>query len=280
VNPVLHFLGPEGTFAHAAALAVQSREYPGAVLKAVPTIVGVFEEVSVVPGSLGVVPIENSTEGSVSFTLDALLEHPSLYIIGEEVVEVEQCLLGTGALSTIKTVHSHPHGLAQCKRWLRANLPHASLVASSSTAAAALAVRGDSEHAAIASALAGQLAGLNILVRGVQDRTRNATRFLVLGHQPASPTGNDKTSLVFSTPHQQGALHKVLGLFAQHGINLSKIESRPMPDAMWQYVFFADLAGHQDDLPLASALNQLREHGHMLRVFGSYPTAPGFAAQA
>lgn len=273
MSPTLYFLGPEGTFAHSAALAVKRRAYPNADLRAVPTIVGVFEEVSAAPDSVGVVPIENSTEGSVSFTLDALLEHERLHIIGEEIVRVEQCLLGLEKLSEITAVHSHPHALAQCKRWLRAHLPKATLVSSTSTAAAAFAVQAGAGRAAIASALAGQLAGLQILARGVQDTQQNATRFLVLGHTPAPLTGHDKTSLVFSTPHEQGALHRVLGIFAAAGINLSKIESRPQPDALWQYVFFADLEGHQDSPELGPALKQLRAHGQMLRVLGSYPTA-------
>jgi chorismate mutase/prephenate dehydratase len=273
VNSTLYFLGPEGTFAHAAAQSVAAREHSAEKLHAVSTIVGVFEEVAQDVESRGIVPIENSTEGSVNFTLDALLDFDRLNIVGEEIIAVEQCLLGSGNIADVEVVHSHPHALAQCKHWLRQYLPHARLISTSSTAAAALAVRDTPHHAAIGSELAASIATLAVLARGIQDRKRNATRFIVLGHQTAPASGNDKTSLVFTTRHERGALHRVLAIFDAHGINLSKIESRPMPDSLWQYVFFVDLEGHQSAPNVASALQILRDNQQVLRIFGSYPAA-------
>ncbi len=272
----LFYLGPEGTFAHSAALSVHQRLLEAGddfKLSASTSIVSVFDDVSQDTQALGVVPIENSTEGSVSFTMDALVEHDELCIVGEETLRVEQCLLGCGSLDQVQSVLSHPHGLAQCKRWLHQHLPQAKLVTTNSTAAAAHAVQEQPEAAAIASELAGQLAGLSVLARGVQDRKRNATRFLVLGHAPVAGSGNDKTSIVFSTPHERGALYRALGVFDRHQINLSRIESRPMADAMWEYVFFADLEGHQGDPNVTAALAELAADEQMLRVLGSYPAA-------
>lgn len=275
MTDALYFLGPEGTFAHAAAQAVQRRHGGPAksTLTAVSAIFGVFEQVARDEAALGVVPIENSTEGSVSFTLDALTEFESVLIVGEEVLPVEQCLLGSGTIGDICAVRSHPHGLAQCKRWLRAHLPNVELIPESSTAAAAHAVGDRPDQAAIASELAGQVAGLSLLVRGVQDGEQNATRFLVLGRRQPPPTGADKTSVVFRTRHERGALYSVLGVFNDHGINLSRIESRPMPGALWEYVFFADLEGHADSPAVAGALARMTYEEHKVRVLGSYPAA-------
>lgn len=274
MNPdQIFFLGPAGTFAHSAALAAQRRVGASCGLTASTSIVSVFEKVSLHPASLGVVPIENSAEGSVSFTLDALLEHQELRIVGEVVLDIEQCLLGEGSLSAVSTVVSHPHGLAQCKRWLHQNLPEAALIPSTSTAAAALQVRGQPEAAAIASELAGELAGLKVLVRGVHDRRENSTRFIVLGREVPGRTGHDKTSIVFQTPHERGALCRVLSVLDDAGLNLSRIQSRPMPGELWQYVFFADLEGHEEDEEVTRAFAAIRASGHQLRVFGSYPAA-------
>jgi chorismate mutase/prephenate dehydratase len=265
----VHFLGPEGTFAHAAALTEfhgGERLVPGA------SVLDVFETVAKNPAHLGVVPIENSIEGSVSLTLEALSEGAN-QIVREIVIEVEQCLVSAGTLAQVRTVMSHPHALAQCKHWLRTNLPKAELVTTPSTAAAAFAARGQPHQAAVASALAGKLAGLQALAHGIQDRPHNATRFVVLGHEMPAPSGADKTSILFDAPHQRGALHRVLGLFDSHGINLSRIESRPMAGEMWHYVFYADLEGHCLDPNVAAALAELRAGKHALRVLGSYPLA-------
>ncbi len=270
MSRVVHFLGPEGTFAHAAALA-----HFGSTATLTPgqSVLDVFETVTANAEDLGVVPIENSIEGSVSLTLEALADDASPLIVGEIIVAVEQCLLGTGNMADIRGVMSHPHGLAQCKHWLRKNLPDAERVTTASTAAAAFAVRGRPELAAVASELAGKLAGLQVLAKGIQDGKRNATRFVVLGHQLPSSTGSDKTSILFDTPHERGALHGVLGVFERHGINLSRIESRPMPGELWHYVFYADLEGHRDDPNVSAALAELATRERQVKVLGSYPTA-------
>lgn len=277
---IVHFLGPEGTFAHAATLSAFGR---GATLVPGKTVLAVFEAVtrhapptaepSISGEHLGVVPIENSIEGSVSLTLEALTEPDAPRITGEIIVEVEQCLLGSGTLEQVRSVASHPHALAQCKRWLHEHLPDAERVTTPSTAAAAEMVAGKPEQAAIASALAARCFDLNVLCRGIQDRPHNATRFIVLGHHTPAATGADKTSIVFDAPHERGALHRILGIFDQHDVNLSRIESRPLAGEMWRYVFFADLEGHQGDANVAAALTQLANQGRSLRVLGSFPRA-------
>jgi prephenate dehydratase len=222
---------------------------------------------------LGVVPIENSIEGSVSLTLEALAESTAVQVVGELVVEVEQCLVSDGELSQISGVLSHPHGLAQCKRWLRQHLPAAELVTTHSTAAAAQQVKGRPDLAAVCSALAGKLAGVKLLAKGIQDRAHNATRFFVLGHEMPQATGDEKTSILFDAPHERGALHRVLGIFNDFDINLTRIESRPMPGEMWHYIFYADLEGHASAHNVRGALNELRAARSTLKVLGSYPRA-------
>lgn len=276
-DQTVYYLGPQGTFTHAATLrAFQS----GARFEPIADIPGVFEALARDEHAFGVVPIENSIEGSVSFTLEALTEGGAPNIVGEIIVEVEQCLLGVGELAGVREVLSHPHALAQCKHWLRQNLPRAKLTSSGSTAGAAFTVRGRPEAAAIASALAAQQAGIPIIARGISDRRDNATRFLILGRATPSATGRDKTSIVFGAPHRRGALYRLLGIFDHHDINLSRIESRPMPGHMWQYIFFADLEGHRDDMSLNAALQQLQANAPMLRVLGSYPRAPALNEDA
>lgn len=265
---LVHFLGPEGTFAHSAAL----KYFADAAVTLAPEndILSVFDAVRANPNALGVVPIENSIEGSVSLTLEALLEHTELRIVGEVTVNVEQCLVGFGPLHVIDTVYSHPHGLAQCKHWLRAHLPNAKRTALGSTSAGAFLVKNEPRSAAIASELAARLAGVPVLHRAIQDGKQNATRFFVLGRTLPPPSGDDQTSVVFGAAHRQGALYEILGIFAQEGINLSRIESRPKPGRMWQYIFYADLEGHADDPRLSKALARLNEQAPMCRVLGTY----------
>lgn len=261
------YLGPPGTFTHMAA-----RKAFGLAASYVETatIAGVFDAVSRGAAPYGVVPIENSTEGGVTFTLDCLLES-DVRIRAELVLDVAQCLVGrTPALGSIQRVYSHPQALAQCRAWLSENLPAAQLVVSQSTAAAAREASADPAGAAIASALAAELQGLAVIREGVQDRAHNKTRFLVIGRTDAPATGNDKTSLVFSTPHEQGALRRALELFDAEGINLCRIESRP-GEKLWEYVFFTDIEGHRSDPKVARALERLGEHCAMVKVLGSYP---------
>lgn len=268
----VYYLGPEGTFCHEAAL----RSFPpGTQFFPCPTILAVFEETVVDRERRGVVPVENTIEGGVGLTSEGLLDSPDMCIIGEVVVEVEHCLISEGTLETIRTVESHPHALPQCKRWLHEHLPHAAQVAVSSTALSAQRARGNPEQAGIASALAARLAGVPVVARAIQDRSQNATRFVLLGYETPAPTGADKTSIVFSAPHERGALYRSLEVFDQNDINLTRIESRPDPNRMWQYVFFVDLLGHQDDAPVRRALDALRARSPWLRVLGSYARHDG-----
>jgi chorismate mutase/prephenate dehydratase len=268
--PRVVYLGPVGAFSHEAA-----REYfsDSAELIAVPSIPAVFEAVARGEGQWGVVPIENSIEGGVTFTQDTLLETP-LSLCGEVMVDIEQCLL-TNAPDPlrIERVYSHPQGLAQCRKWLAAHLPHAAQMPTGSTVQAAHLVRDDLSAGAIASRVAGALAGVRVAQAAIQDRKPNVTRFVVLGTTRPEPTGNDKTSLVFSTPHEQGALVRALQIFDQARINLCRIESRPRGGETWQYVFFVDLEGHCGEERVRNALAALGDRSDMVRVLGSYPRA-------
>lgn len=266
----VHYFGPPGTFTHMAARAAfgDDARYADA-----GTIAGVFEAVARRQADFGVVPIENSTEGGVTFTLDSLLEIP-LQIRRELILDVAQCLVGVNDdFSQIAHVYSHPQALAQCRLWLAKNLPHAGLVIAPSTSAAARDVASNPRAAAISSQLAAELAGLQVIRHGIQDREENATRFIVIAEQDAPRTGSDKTSLFFSTPHQRGALRKVLEVFDEEGINLTRIESRPAQKKRWEYVFFVDLEGHRSDPAVARALERLQAECGLLRVLGSYPRA-------
>ncbi len=269
-RPKVAFLGPLGTFTHEAALA----HFGAAVeLDGQPSIPAVFEAVARGEAAWGVVPIENSIEGGVNFTQDTLLE-TTLSLCGEVMVDVEQCLLGEALeRAAIERVYSHPQGLAQCRRWLLAHLPNAMPIPTASTAQAAHVIKGDAKGAAIASRLAAELAGVRIMATAIQDRKPNVTRFAVLGTASAPRSGNDKTSLVFSTPDERGALVRALRIFDRAGINLCRIESRPRGGETWQYVFFVDLEGHQQDEPVRGALSELEDQSEMVKVFGSYPRA-------
>ncbi|HEU4579071.1 MAG TPA: prephenate dehydratase [Polyangiaceae bacterium] len=264
------YLGPEGAFCHEAA-----REYfsDRAALVPVASIPAVFEAVARGEGQWGVVPIENSIEGGVNFTQDTLLES-ALELCGEVMVDIEQCLL-TNAPDPlrIQRVYSHPQGLAQCRKWLAAHLPEAAQIPTGSTVAGAHLVKDDPGAGAIASRVAGTLAGVRLAYAAIQDRKPNVTRFVVLGTSGPAATDNDKTSLVFSTPHERGALVRALQIFDEAGINLCRIESRPRGGETWQYVFFVDLEGHRSHENVRRALDALSTRSDMVRVLGSYPRA-------
>lgn len=275
------YLGPEGTNTHAAALALCERERqhvastkggPGLQLKALPTIRAVFEAVAGGSAAWGVVPIENSTEGGVAQTLDCLFEL-SPVICDEYVAEIHHFLMGAPGSSTqtCKQVLSHPQALAQCRNWLQAALPHAEPIAVASTSAAARQAAENPEQFAIASELAAELYGLTILARNIEDHEHNATRFVAIALDDAPPTGRDKTSLVFTTRHERGALRRVLTVLDDAGINLTRIESRPLPHQRWEYAFFTDFEGSRHEPRVASALEQLRSTCRIVKVLGSYP---------
>ncbi len=269
------YLGPEATFTHMAV----KRQF-GLSARAIPmgTISGVFDEVARGLADFGVVPVENSTEGVVNHTLDTFLVS-ELKISAEIVMAVDHCLLLRGGLELgeVERVYSHPQGLAQCRRWLTANLPRATLVEAPSTAEAARLARDDARGAAGASELAGKLFDLVVARRGIADVAQNVTRFLVIGSRQAEPTGRDKTSILLELGDQPGILYKVLEPFARRGINLSKIESRPSRRRPWEYVFFVDIDGHQRDAEVAAAIDEVARACSSLKVLGSYPRAEAAA---
>lgn len=264
------FLGPPGTFTHMAA---QSAFGLAPRYQELATIGAVFDAVERGHARYGVVPIENSTEGGVTFTLDELVGR-AVRIWGEVVVDVAHCLLRErGDLTGIERVYSHPQALAQCRAWLGKNLPAAELVPAASTAAAARQARGDPAGAAIASRLSAELEGLGVVRAPVQDRTQNATRFAILALEEHPPTGDDKTSIVYSLKHERGALRATLALLEARGLNLTRIESRPHPERLWEYLFFTDFEGHSSDPEVGAAIAALAELSPSVKVLGSYPRA-------
>lgn len=267
--PRVAYMGPPRSFSHAAAL---QRFADRALFVVTRTIADAIEAVTEDQADVAVVPIENTIEGGVNATLDALFDS-ELSISAEFVLDVELCLLARDEdLSQIRRVSSHPQPLGQCKQWLRAHLPHADIVVASSTTAAAEEAAKDPHTAAVGSRLAAEI-GLRVVHERIQDREGNATRFVLVGKRLTAPTGHDKTTLVFSTPHERGALRRVLEVFDAEGLNLTRIESRPLQGQRWEYAFFTDLEGHREEPAVQRALERLREGGAMVRVLGSYPRA-------
>ena len=265
------YLGPAGTFTFRAAEAAAQVRF-GSFVDYVPgrTVEEVFLLTDRGEADYGVVPVENSTEGSVGQTLDMFIDSP-LKICSEILLWITHHLIGRGPLEEVKRIYSHPQALAQCRRWLTTNLPRAETIESSSTSAAAQRAAGESESAAIGTEEAAAQNGLPLLARGIQDQAHNATRFLLLGKQVPAPTGNDKTSILFSVRDRAGALHDVLSSFASRRINLTRIESRPSRRQPWEYVFFVDLGGHPDDPPVAAALEELQGACTTVKVLGAWP---------
>jgi chorismate mutase/prephenate dehydratase len=263
------YLGPEATYSHMA-----SREQFGAGASFVPvhTIPQVFEEVEREQAEFGVVPIENSTDGVVTHTLDRFLESP-LRIAAEICLDVNHCLMSKhGDPRRVRRIVSHPQGLAQCRRWIATHYPEATLHESASTAGAAREAATTEDTAAIASALAADVYGLAVLAESIQDLSFNATRFVVIGNDDsAEPSGDDKTSAVFSIRDEVGILHHMLEPFSENRINLTRIESRPLKGKPWEYVFFLDFLGHRQEPRVKKALAKLDRLCQMLKVLGSYP---------
>jgi chorismate mutase/prephenate dehydratase len=262
------YLGPEATFTHLAAVKRFGRSVEYMPAK---TIGEVFSEVEKGQADFGVVPVENSTEGMVSHTLDSFVES-SLRICGEIFLEVSHHLLSRAqSLGEIRRVYSHPQALAQTRKWLESNLPCSEVIEVLSTAAAAQRAKDDDQGAAIASELAAELYGLSILRSRIEDYPENYTRFLVIGKDLAPRSGDDKTSILFSIRDQVGALHRILEPFAAKGINLTKIESRPSKIRAWDYIFYIDFEGYAEDEPTSEVLGELEKECVMLKVLGSYP---------
>ena len=262
------FLGPKATFSHLATMQQFGLSAELVPLKSIPAV---FEEVEKGKALYGVVPVENSTEGVVSHTLDMFVES-GLKITAEILLEVHHDLLSrTGRLEDIKKVYSHPQPLAQCRQWLDDNLPGVPVVDVASTATAAQIVSDDYTAAAIASELAGSLYDLKTARSRIEDQVNNFTRFLVIAKNGVERSGNDKTSVLFSVKDEPGILCRMLEPFAKRGINLSKIESRPFKKKAWEYIFFLDLFGHASDPEVAAALEELKECCQFIKVLGSYP---------
>lgn len=260
--------GPEATFTHQAAI----RRF-GASLRYSPqkTIADVFAEVSRNRADYGVVPVENSTEGLETQTLDMLVDS-DLHVVSQIVMPIQQCLLSNSQRRAIKKVFSHPQALGQCRSWLQNNLPKVEVIETSSTTRAAGLAAQEAHAAAIASSLAAERYNLRILEADIQDNTANITRFFVLGRQCSPPTGHDRTSILFSVAHQAGALHRVLAPFRRYKINIVKIESRPAKKA-GECFLFVDCDGHIDDRKLARALEDISPCCKFLKVLGSYPNS-------
>jgi chorismate mutase/prephenate dehydratase len=265
------YLGPEATYTHMAV----KRQF-GLSARAIPngTIAAVFEEVARGGADFGVVPVENSTEGVVNHTLDNFLTS-DLKISAEIILEVSHCLLVRPGveLAHVERVYSHPQALAQCRRWLSANLPRAAIVEAASTSEAARQAAGDVHGAAVASELAAKLYELTALRRSIADNAQNVTRFLVIGQKQAEPTGRDRTSILLELRDEPGILYRVLEPFARRGVNMSKIESRPSKRRPWEYVFFIDVDGHARDEQVAAAIEEVARACTSLKVLGSYPRA-------
>lgn len=264
------FLGPNGTFSEQAVF-----KHFGHSVKGLPfaSIEEVFTEVEAGHADFGVVPVENSGQGTLQSTLDMFLSSP-LKICGEVELRVHQHLLSrSGRLEDIERVYSHPMSLAQCQAWLRQHLPRAERIPVASNAEAARRARNADDAAAIAGLNAGQAYGLRVIAGPIEDRPDNTTRFLVVGRELFPPSGHDRTSLLVFVADQPGALYGLLSPLAQRGLSLNRIESRPAHTGRWQYAFFIDVLGHAEEAPLSEALAELGEFASQVRVLGSYPVA-------
>jgi chorismate mutase/prephenate dehydratase len=263
------YLGPQGSFSHLAAVEKfgSSVEY-----EPVTDIRGVFEEVTRQRADFGIAPIENSVHGGVIDTLDALLETDA-QICAEINRAIHHNLLANCPLEAVEKVYSKPEVFTQCQRWLsETNLSHKTVPVASTSKAAEMA-REEPIAAAIGSTLAADLYHLKVICANIEDNANNVTRFFVIGRVPARPTGEDKTSIVFTTRDEPGALVNVLDAFRQAGVNMSFIQSRPSKKRNWEYYFFADLKGHQNDPALQAGFTAARTHCLRLNVLGSYPRA-------
>ncbi len=264
------FLGPQATYTHIAAM-----QQFGLSAQLVPlkSISSVFEEVSRGRASYGVVPVENSNEGVVSHTLDMFMSS-DLKIIAEILLPVSHDLLNlSGEADDVRKVISHPQAIGQCRSWLEESLPDIPLVDASSTAFAAQQAAEDASVAAIASESAASLYGLRVVKHKIEDNPNNFTRFLIIGSELQGPSGNDKTSIMFSVKDQAGILYHMLEPFSKRDINLAKIESRPTKGKAWEYIFFLDMVGHVQDEKISGAVEELRESCQFLKILGSYPKA-------
>lgn len=266
---VIAYLGPQGTFTHLAAIKKfgKKAEYIDA-----DSIKDVFDKVEKGESDYGVVPIENSIEGVINYTLDMFLES-DLKICSEILMDIKHCLLVGENNKTIRRIYSNQQVFAQCRGWLMKRYPKVELVPTTSTAKAAEIVKQDRLGACIGSRMLASLYGLRIIASGIEDMAQNITRFLVISAQDSLPSGDDKTSILFSVKDRVGALHDALSFFKRYKINLTKIESRPSKKKLWEYYFFADFEGHYQDVNVRKALDDLEKICVFVKVLGSYPKA-------
>jgi chorismate mutase/prephenate dehydratase len=264
------YLGPQGTFSEMAL----GRQF-GAAVEAQPcaSIDDVFRAAETGIAQYAVVPVENSTDGAIGRTLDLLLATP-LKICAEVVLRVQQNLMAKRpSMKAIRKVYSHPQSLAQCHGWLAQNLPGAKRVPLASNAEAARVAAKEAGAAAIGPEIAAARYGLKLLARSIEDDPKNRTRFLVLGSHDAGASGKDRTSLVMTAHNKPGSLHDLIASFAAHGVSMTRLESRPARTGQWEYYFYVDLEGHQQDPKVARALAELRDKAPFVKIFGSYPAA-------
>lgn len=272
------YLGPAGTFSEEAAIAFAGGRADTTFLplSSIPAVVTAIETGA---ATIGVLPVENLLEGSVTFTLDLLIHETSLKIAGEIVIPIRQYLVARGGLSLgeVKVLYGHPQSLGQCRKFIERCLPGVATVASlSNSAAPAEAVADARPAAAISTLRAAELTGTTILARDIADTLGNVTRFIVLGQEDAPPTGDDKTSFCFGfSEDRAGTLVGALQELAAEQINMTKLESRPSKVVLGQYIFLVDANGHREDAPLARALERIRARTGMFKIFGSYPRWTG-----
>ncbi len=266
---VVAYLGPQGTFSEEAA----GKQFGGhAELRPCASIDEVFRQVEAGHAGYGVVPVENSTEGSIGRTHDLLLATP-LRICGEVLLPVHQCLMSkNGKPASVKKILSHAQSLAQCHEWLNRHFAAAKRVPVVSNAEAARLAAKDAGAAAIASKTAAAVYRLKLIASNIEDEPQNTTRFIVIAAQDAGPSGNDKTSLVMSIRNVPGAVHALLTPLALHEVSMTRLESRPARTGRWEYMFYVDIEGHQQDASVGQALKELKEKAAFLKILGSYPT--------
>jgi len=272
----LAFFGPAGTFTEEAALKYDAREGLDSSLTSMSTITGVYTSVQSKMADEGVVPIENSLEGSVPETLDVLVHSDEALFIRDQItIPIDHCLLVKPGTETndVEAIYAHPQALGQCREFIERCFPKARVDAALSNAAAVEEMMSKERSAAIGPKRAAELYGAEVLAQGIQDRSPNLTRFVILAHEDHAPTGDDKTSLAlaFATEDRPGLLVASLQEFSKRGINLSKIESRPSKERMGTYIFLMDVAGHASEPELAEAIAAIKENCSFFRVLGSYP---------
>jgi len=262
------YLGPQGSFSEQAALEHLGQS---AARLRCESFDEIFRAVQSGQAQVGVVPVENSTEGAVSRTLDLLL-NATVTVMGERSLHIHHCLMTqSGTLDGATRVLAHPQALAQCQGWLGRHAPQLSREAASSNAEAARLAAGDASVAAIAGSAAASAWGLRVVEAGIQDDSHNRTRFLIIGKEPVAPSGNDKTSLILAVPNRAGAVYEMLAPLAEHGVSMTRFESRPARTGQWEYYFYVDVLGHAQDPAVAAALAQLKAQVAFFKLLGSYP---------